>query len=240
MTRNWICAFSALAFSLSVFIRLAPAQATNQPTSQVEPDKERVDLANKRAAERAKQRNDEFDKSAPSIISSLKIQIENLKQRITELEKENGGLKRLLAQLRPATPAAGGKSPTTVASIIQVSPVQLETLGERFLGKTVQMNNVTFVRADNLYLDDLPGTKLNPDDDESRVQKDRENDWIGFWVRDAQGNAFGRVFANKAKFGDVLVSTPEDTKVSLSGSVVELQRSKKFALICTEFSAQKK
>lgn len=152
--------------------------------------------------------------------------------RPTDLVTENNDLKREVASLRRQVAElqkqveilTGGKFRQASGDVIEVSSGQLNTLGEKYLGKKVGISNAKFKRADNTWVE------LLPDD------KDKSA-FIGFFAYDSKGTIFQRFLVPKDKLGDFVANLSPGDSISIIGTVIATNHDGWYAVMCDRISS---
>ena len=101
----------------------------------------------------------------------------------------------------------------------------MKNFPERVRDKRAAFLDAEFMTLSDSYLNQLPGVTLESNGLESRLDLSQKEKWVGFQIRDQEGNAFFRLFARKDTHGDLLLSLKRGTPVHCFGQVVELDRS---------------
>lgn len=118
------------------------------------------------------------------------------------------------------------------AALPQITFAQLDTLGERFYNKRVKITHVVFGKADNSWVDDLPGITISSDGLQSLVNTTEAERWIGFFATDSHQIFFQRLFALKGTYGDMIASLKDGTQLTLVGRVIRLDTNDWYGLVC--------
>jgi len=124
------------------------------------------------------------------------------------------------------------KAKLAEASIPEVTSTQLETLGERFDDKRVKLTHIKFGRADNLWVESLPGVTISTNGLLSTIDTKAAQQWIGFSIFDNNGRSFGRCFAPKETYADLIAGMKKGTEISLRGYVVAMEGSELYGVVC--------
>jgi hypothetical protein len=126
------------------------------------------------------------------------------------------------------------------AAIPEITATQLDTLGERYANKRVKITFARFTRADNNWVDFLPGVTISSNGLQSMINVDEKRKWIGFVARDTKGEYFDRIFASKDTYGDLLAGLDSGSVISLRGTAVMLPRTGgDYGIICDKVVVEK-
>jgi hypothetical protein len=91
---------------------------------------------------------------------------------------------------------------------------------ERVRDKRAAFLDAKFLTLSDLHLNELPGVTLESNGLLSRLDLSEKEKWVGFNIRDQEGNAFFHLFARKDTHGDLLLSLERGTPVHFFGQVV--------------------
>jgi len=123
------------------------------------------------------------------------------------------------------------------ASIPSVTVARLETFGKKYVGQVVRMKQCKFSKVDNEWVTNLPGVYRGHKNSGWIVVYDRKEaeKWVGFYLHDSDGRFYQYCFAQKDKFGEILVNLKNDDPVALKGQIVELAGSAgTYGILCSE------
>ena len=81
----------------------------------------------------------------------------------------------------------------------------MKNFPERVRDKRAAFLDAEFMTLSDSYLNQLPGVTLESNGLESRLDLSQKEKWVGFQIRDQEGNAFFRLFARKDTHGDLLL-----------------------------------
>ena len=111
----------------------------------------------------------------------------------------------------------------------------LESVGERYKDKQVELLGLKYLRLNNSSLTQLPSVQIETNGLITRYNKEEANKWFGFNVEDKEGNFLYYCFANKAEFVEKFLKFKErQTMFNLKGIVVELESSTDYGIILTD------
>jgi exonuclease VII large subunit len=166
---------------------------------------------------------DHRKKSSDQLADDSAKKQKSMEAKIAELTSELAKLKGLLT---PSDAMAG------IDGTVEISATQLETLGEKYVGKAVKMIHCNFSGASNTFVDELPNVTIASNGLQSVINRNELEKWIGFSVNDSNGRLFMRAFASKKDMGEFLATMKNGTVVNISGVVVKLDQAGSYGIVC--------
>ena len=237
------------ALSLLVSQNRAVGQASQAKTTAPKPDSVDVAEAKRRGIPPEAVQIEKYLSQIAALQNQQKSTQEELKQTKEELKQtkamlanlltENEGLRSeqqtlqaKLDRLLPSDKVANGAVP-------EVTATQLNTLGEKYDGKTVKMVGVRFSGAANTWVDQLPGISLGSNGLITRVNVQEMQKWIGFSILDNDSKSFSFAFALKGDYGEFLAAMKDDQRINVQGVVVKLTQPGWYGLVCSKIEIAK-
>ena len=118
----------------------------------------------------------------------------------------------------------------------EVNAAQVETLGHRYLGRKIRLSRCQFICACN---GEVPSLLRSQAFRAGAIAPDPEG-WIGFMACDSGHRLLQSAFAPITTLGDVITTLRPDTRINLTGRVVELgsPHYRRFGLICESITRE--
>jgi hypothetical protein len=192
-----------------------------------------------------------------TLVLSMRDTIASLKDRVTRLESESAKLKTELADVKKTTAAeiaalraelaatrAKAADAAERSGTLKLPPLQngrtvvlwknIEATGERYENKPVRIVNCAISGTSDIYVSDLPGIELSSNGLISYVNAAEYEKWLGVNLTDSAGGYTSKVFIEKSKWVDLVLSLDRKAKVNIDGVVVSLKGPGNYGIIVTQ------
>jgi hypothetical protein len=118
---------------------------------------------------------------------------------------------------------------------------QVKLLGVQYTMKPIKMKDIFFGEGSNDQVGELPGVTvidngLQAQVDDTLVNTDAFEKWIGFSATDSDGNAFDYFYADKDSYGRLVAGLKSGKHISIHGFVVLLRHAGLYGIICSKIT----